>query len=180
LRGLLDRIVLVAAILAAGCVPSFIAQYRQRVGGMLDQVQRDLAPFQEIARRNFGGDIQALISHHRQSADPTFEQEGQAIQAMVDALAQLREAASALDANLFSQAGWLAMHGDPGVAKATWAAFVPTMSWSLDSLLFAFAAGVSFWLAFLAVWFLFARLAGAILVPTRPIPRPLPKKGHKA
>ena len=41
LRGILDRIVLVGAILAAGCVPSFIAQYRQRLGGMLDQANKD-------------------------------------------------------------------------------------------------------------------------------------------
>jgi hypothetical protein len=168
LRGLLDRIILVGAILAAGCVPSFIAQYRQRLGGMLDQAVRDLAPFQEIARRNFGGDIRALIRHHRQSADPTFQQEGQAIQAMADSIADLRDALGALDTNLFSQAGWVAMHGDRGVAKATWDAFVPAMSWSGDALLFAFATGVAIWLTFLAVWFLLARLFAH------------PKKGHRA
>jgi hypothetical protein len=180
LRGVLDRIVLVAAILAAGCVPSFIAQYRQRVGGMLDQAVRDLSPFQEIARRNHGGDINALIRHHLMSTDPTFQQEGHAIQAMVDSIARLREAVTALDAGLFNQAGWLSTHGDVGVARATWDSFVPAMSWTGESLLFAFAAGVAIWLVFLAVWFLFAKLAAAAVVPRRPIPHPLPKKGHKA
>ena len=62
LRGLLDRILLIGAIFAAACVPSFIAQYRQRLGGRLDQVLHDLAPFQEIANRNHGGDLRKLDS----------------------------------------------------------------------------------------------------------------------
>lgn len=180
LRGILDRIVLVGAILAAGCVPSFIAQYRQRVGGMLDQAIRDLAPFQEIARRNHGGDIRKLVQHHLGSTDPTFQQEGRAIQAMVDAVANLREAAIALNADLFGQARWLAVHGDTQVAKATWDTFAPAMSLSGEALLFTFASGVAIWLVFLAVWFATARLADAIVIPRRPIPRSVPKKGHKA
>ena len=79
LRGILDRIVLVVAILAAGCVPSFIAQYRQRLGGMLDQASKDLALFQDIANRFHGGDIQRLIKHHLASTDPTFRSEGVAM-----------------------------------------------------------------------------------------------------
>ena len=43
-RGLLDRIVLVAAFIAGGLVPGFITQYRQRVGGRLDQALLDLIP----------------------------------------------------------------------------------------------------------------------------------------
>jgi hypothetical protein len=56
-RDILDRIVLLAAVVAAGCIPSFIVQYRQRAGGRLDQVLADLAPFQEIADRNHGGSL---------------------------------------------------------------------------------------------------------------------------
>ena len=35
IRGILDRIILVAGVVAAGCIPSFIAQYRQRTGRYL-------------------------------------------------------------------------------------------------------------------------------------------------
>ena len=41
LRGLLDRLVLLAGTVAGGCVPGFIQQYRQRVGGRLDQVREE-------------------------------------------------------------------------------------------------------------------------------------------
>ena len=47
LRGLFDRIVLVAAIAAAACVPGYIAQYRQYLAGRLEQVTQDLALFSQ-------------------------------------------------------------------------------------------------------------------------------------
>ena len=157
LRGILDRIVLVAAILAAGCVPSFVAQYRQRLGGMLDQAQKDLALFQEIANRFHGGDLQRLIRHHLASTDPTFRAEGTAIQTMVDTVARLRQAVASLESDLYSQVFYLAREGDPSVARATWDAFVPAMSLTGEALLFAFTAGVIIWLAFLVLWIGIAR-----------------------
>jgi len=186
LRGILDRIILVGAILTAGCVPSFIAQYRQRVGGMLDQAVRDLAPFQEIARRNFGGDIRKLVQHHLGSTDPTFQQEGRAIQAIVDAVANLKEAITALNADLFGQAHWMVMHGDPQVARATWDAFVPAMSLTGEALLFSFGTGISVWLVFLIVWFAVARFGDVLLARGRPGKWTVPKvkrdkeRGHHA
>jgi hypothetical protein len=158
LRGALDRIVLVLAILSAACVPSFIAQYRQRLGGRLDQVLLDLAPFQEIANRNHGGDIRQLIAHHVASTDKTFHDEGAAIQAMVDAAAQLRAAVEALNADLLHQIGYLASHGDPAIGRATWDAFVPGFSFTPEYALFALAAGAVLWILFLAGWFGTARL----------------------
>ena len=112
IRGVLDRLVLVAAMLAGGCVPSFMAQYRQRLGGRLDQVLRDLVPFEQIAQRDFGGSLDALIQHHRDSLDHAFQLEGTAIQQMVETAARLREAVAALDTNVYGQFAWLARHAD--------------------------------------------------------------------
>lgn len=166
LRGILDRLVLVFAILGAACVPSFIAQYRQRLGGRLDQAAQDLQLFQEIANRNHGGDIGKLIRHHLASTDTTFRDEGVAIQAMVDMVARLRESLQALDAGLWGQLSHLVTRGDPDLARATWDAFVPAMSLTGESLLFAFGVGVSAWLAFLAVW------ASIAWIADRPAGRP--------
>jgi hypothetical protein len=153
IRGALDRMVLVAAMLAGGCVPSFMAQYRQRVGGRLDQVLRDLVPFEQIAQRDFGGSLQALVQHHRDSLDQAFQQEAGAIQQMLDAAARLREAVAALDTNLFGQAAWLLRHADPDLAHATWSAWQPSFDVSLDGLTFAVAAGLALWALFLLVWY---------------------------
>ena len=156
--GLVDRIVLVAAVFAAACVPSFIAQYRQRLGGRLDQVTRDLAPFQEIANRNHGGDIGALIRHHLASADRTFRDEGGAIQAMVDSMARLKASVEALNADLLHQVGYLATNLEPDLARATWDTFVPGFSFTPEYAIFAVGAGLLIWLAFAGLWYGLARL----------------------
>ena len=157
-RGILDRIVLVAGIVAAGCIPSFIAQYRQRVGGRLDQVIQDLAPFQEIANQFHHGSLQELILHHLASPDSTFHNEGAAIQAMVNSAEQLRRALEALNTDLFHQLVYLITKIDPLIARATWEAFLPSFNLTTESVIFAFIVGVIIWLAFFAVWYIFARL----------------------
>ena len=165
IRGAIDRVILVAAILAGGCVPSFIAQYRQRVGGRLDQVVLDLAPFQAIARRDFGGSLDALIAHHRASVDAAFPREGDAIQQMVDAAARLREAARALDADLYGQFAWLLRHVDWDLAGATWSAWRPAFDFSIEGLTFAICVGLALWAAFLLLWQAAAASFGPARIP---------------
>ncbi|HEY4038640.1 MAG TPA: DUF2937 family protein [Burkholderiaceae bacterium] len=152
IRGALDRLVLVAAILAGGCVPSFMAQYRQRLGGRLDQVIRDLVPFEQIAQRDFGGSLDALIQHHRDSVDHAFQLEGSAIQQMVETASRLREAVAALDTNVYGQFAWLVRHADLDLVQATWSAWRPSFDLSLDGLSFSIVAGLTLWVLFLMMW----------------------------
>ena len=112
IRGLLDRIVLLLGVVVAGCVPSFIAQYRQRAGGRLEQVLADLAPFQQIADHEHGGSLAELVHHHLQSSDPTFHGEGAAVQSMLDSADHLRALLQGLNTDLFHQGVYLLFHGD--------------------------------------------------------------------
>ena len=153
LGGLLDRVLLLAGVIAGGCIPGFIVQYQQRLGGRLDQVVRDLAPFQEIANRMHGGSLDALIKYHLASTDSTFHAEGAAIQAMVDSAAKLRAAAQALNTDLWHQIAYLMRDGDPELVRATWSAFTPVFSLTPDSIMLALAVGVSLWLLFVLVWY---------------------------
>lgn len=155
---ILDRIILVMGVIAAGCVPSFIAQYRQRVGGRLDQVLQDIAPFQEIANQFHHGSLTELIQHHLASEDATFHKEGAALQAMLDAAEQLRHALQALDTGLFHQLTYLLTSADPLIARATWEIFSPSFNLTAESVVFASAIGILIWFAFLSIWYLFDRL----------------------
>jgi hypothetical protein len=150
--GLADRIVLLCAVVAAACLPSYLAQYRQRAGGSLDQVLADLAPFQQIADREQGGSLEALIRYHLQSTDPTFHAEGTALQGMLDAAARLRALLHGLDADLYHQCAYLLLHGDRSIARSTWAAYQPGFALTPDSALFALIIGVLLWLLFLGLW----------------------------
>jgi hypothetical protein len=163
IRGFLDRIVLVAGVVAAGCVPSFIAQYRQRVGGRLDQVLQDIAPFQIIANQSHHGSLQELIQYHLVSVDSTFHDEGTAIQAMVDSAEQLRQALQALNTDLFHQLVYLLTRADPIITRATWEIFSPSFNLTPESVVFALVVGFVIWLVFLAVWMLIDRFARILL-----------------
>jgi hypothetical protein len=163
IRGILDRIILVMGVVAAGCIPSFIAQYRQRVGGRLDQVLQDIAPFQAIANQFHHGSLQELINYHLASTDQTFHDEGAALQVMVASAEQLRQALLALDTDLFHQLVYMLTRADPLIARATWDIFSPAFNLTPESVVFAIIVGVAIWLLFLAAWILIGRLARILL-----------------
>ena len=163
IRGILDRIFLVTGVVAAGCIPSFIAQYRQRVGGRLDQVMQDIAPFQAIADQFHHGSLKELIQHHLASVDKTFHDEGAALQGMVDSAEHLRQALQALNTDLLHQLIYLLGNTYPLIAHATWDIFSPSFNLTAESVVFAAVVGVAIWLAFLAVWNLLAFLARVLL-----------------
>jgi hypothetical protein len=167
-RGLLDRVVLVAGTVAGGCVPGFIVQYRQRVGGRLDQVVLDLAPFREIAQRLYGGSMDALIRHHLASADQTFHAEGAAIQGMVNAELRLRGMMTALQGDVWHQLQYLLVHPDRDLLQSTWSVYVPAFTLDAQGMLMALAIGVSLWLVFLLLW---KGLGALIWAASRPGPR---------
>jgi hypothetical protein len=160
-RGILDRLLLIGAVVAGGLVPGFISQYRQRLGGRLDQARLDLAPWQKLADQYQHGDLNALIGYHLKSQDPTFQAEGAVIQSLVHSVEALQAAVTALHTGLFQQVAYLATHGDPALARATWADWVPTFSLSGEGIAFALLFGLLVWLVFQGLWWLLARLAGS-------------------
>jgi hypothetical protein len=166
-RGLLDRVLLVCAVVAGSLVPGFIAQYRQRLGGRLDQARLDLAPWQHLAEQSYQGDIGQLIRYHLESSDPTFYAEGAVIRALVTTVQQLQGAVDALHGSLFRQAAYLALHGDPGLARATLHDWVPTLTLSSEGIVFALAFALAVWLLFHALWSLVA-----LLLPRGRVARP--------
>jgi hypothetical protein len=156
LRGLLDRLLLVGAIVAGGLIPGFISQYRQRLGGRLDQARIDLEPWQKIADQFHQGELDRLIQYHLASSDPTFHAEGAAIAALRDSVLQLQAMVEAMQGNLFQQASYLALHADAAIARATLSDWVPTFALSGDGLLFALSFAGVLWLSFVLVWHLVA------------------------
>lgn len=155
-RGLFDRLLLICAAVAGGLVPGFISQYRQRLGGMLDQARLDLAPWQKIADQYFHGDLAQLIQYHLASKDPAFHAEGAAISSLVTSMQHLQSEVAALHGSLFQQAAYLALHIDPAIARATLSAWVPTFGLSTDGILFALIFALCVWLVFQILWSLTA------------------------
>ena len=169
LRGLLDRMLLACAVVTGGLVPGFIVQYRQRLGGRLDQALLDLAPWQKLADQYYHGDLGQLIQYHLDSNDPKFHAEGAVIGSLVATVHQLQSAVDALHGNLFQQLAYLAAHADTGLARATLGDWVPTFSLSGEGILFALLFALGIWLVFHALWWLLAR-GGRRLHARLPLP----------
>ena len=165
-RGLLDRLLLICAVVGGGLVPGFIVQYRQRLGGRLDQARLDLATWQHLADQYYQGDIERLIRYHLESTDPTFHAEGAIIRSLLTTVQQLQSAVEALQGSLFHQAAYLTLHADPGLVRATLHDWVPTFALSADGIVFALVVAAVEWLAFQAVW-----QTGAWLGSRRPATR---------
>jgi hypothetical protein len=151
-RGLVDRLLLVCAVVAGGLVPGFITQYRQRLGGRLDQARLDLSAWQKIANQYFHGDLNGLIQYHLASKDPTFHSEGAVIRSLAQTVHRLQGEAAALHGTVFQQAAYLALHADPGIARATLSDWVPTFGLSADGVLFALVFAAVIWLVFQGTW----------------------------
>jgi len=163
MRGILDRVILVTGVIAAGCVPSFILQYRQRTSGMLDQVLKDLAPFQAIADKLNNGSLKELVRQHGESSDPTLYNQGAAIQTMVESVEKFQRNLSALDTDLFHQLSFLIVKIDPHIARATWETYSPAFALSVESVIFGSIIGMLIWLSFLACWIITARFFNIIM-----------------
>ena len=150
--GLTDRAILLGSVLAAGTLPSFITQYRQRLGGMADQVSTDLAPFEAIAANHHGGSLERLVAHHRASTDATFAAEGEAIQQMIDQRVLLEDMLTRFEGGLFEQAFALAQLADRTTLQATWDTFAPAFEMSPGGIVFALIIGALVWGALQIVW----------------------------
>jgi hypothetical protein len=155
-RGVLDRLFFACAVVAGGLVPGFIAQYRQRLGGRLDQARLDLEPWQRLADWFHQGDLEKLIQYHLDSSDPKFHAEGAVIRGLAGTVHQLQAAADALHGNLFQQVAYLTLHADAGLVRATFSDWVPTFAVSTEGLLFALLFAVAIWLLFHVSWWLIA------------------------
>jgi hypothetical protein len=156
LRGLLDRLFLAGAVVAGGLAPGFIAQYRQRLGGRLDQARLDLESWQRIADQFYHGDLDQLIQYHLHSNDATFHAEGSLIQSLIVTVQRLQGAVDALHSSLFHQVGYLMLHADTGLMRATATDWVPTFALSIEGVLFALLFAVAVWLLFHLLWWLLA------------------------
>ena len=159
IRGILDRLLLIGGVIGGGLVPGFIAQYRQRLGGRLDQALLDLAPWQKIADERYHGDIDQLIAHHLTSSDPTFHADGLALETLTSAVQALQAAVAAMQGPLHRQLQFLLFHWDADLARATFADWVPTFAVSMQGLGFAALFALTLWLIFQGLWFVAANLA---------------------
>lgn len=145
--GLLYRylIVVVACIsLLAGLqVPNFIDQYQKRVDAHLREVSINLQPYQQIADKYFGGNLDKLIELHRNSGEKPFQEEGVAIAKMVQRKQRFEADLAALNASLPLKALNVLLHGDREMIDEALGQYSYAVPLNQDALAFGAGAAIA-------------------------------------
>jgi len=145
--GLIDRLLCVLGAILFSQGPEFMQQYLQRLGGHLQEAQRQLALFREAATRS-GRTLEEFIVQTRTNADAGVVQLSSVMSDAIDRTASLQAAHDALiHSSLWARPFVFIRHLDPAIAHATWAAYLPAVPTTLEGLLYAFS-GMLFFLLF--------------------------------
>lgn len=113
--------------LATTQLPEFVAQYRQRLGGAVDELTSIVEGFD---RRNAQAGLTetAGVARLRASPDPLIRQEGEEKADTIARLANLRDAQNEFrDAAPVARLMTFFRHYDPRVAAGTWHDFEPAV-----------------------------------------------------
>jgi hypothetical protein len=134
--------------------PNFVEQYEARVDAHWLEVNENLKGFQAIADRFHGGDLMALIRHHKASPDSTFHGEAGPLERMVARRERFGKEREALKRGFPGKALHILVFGDRETTRETYAAYSPRLR--LDRL--AIGTGLT---AALAACLVFELLLGA-------------------
>ncbi|MFH2133680.1 MAG: DUF2937 family protein [Pseudomonadota bacterium] len=140
-------VVACVALLLGLQVPNFVDQYQKRVDAHLREVTVNLQPFQAIADKYFAGDLNKLIALHRNSSEKPFQEEGSALELMVQRKLRFEADMAALNTSLPMKAFRVMFDGDQEIIDETLGQFSYNVPMNQDALLF----GAGFALSLLLV-----------------------------
>ncbi|WP_243374541.1 DUF2937 family protein [Microvirga solisilvae] len=139
--------------ITASQAPEYSQQYRQRLGGAIDELQRVIAQFDADAQAN-GETQQGAIARLRSNPDDLVSRQGVAMQGNVERLGRLQTHRDAMmQAGPFARVALMLRDGDKDVMEAAFRDFEPAVPVTEEGLL-------STAIGFVAVWGGFLLFAG--------------------
>jgi hypothetical protein len=152
-------------------IPNFVDQYQKRVDAHLREVTVNLQPFQEIAIKYFGGDMNKLIELHRASSEIPFLEEGAAIEKMVARKLRFEADLAALNASLPLKALHVLLHGDKEILDEASGQYSYAVPMNQDALVFGACVAIVI-LLLAELLFALARFTGRKIFSSAPTTTP--------
>ncbi len=147
-----------AAAVAASQVPEFAQQYRQRLGGAIDELRIVVGRFDADAQR-VALDRSAALDQMQQADLPLVRAQASSMEENIRRLQKLTDQQEAFrGAGAFGRLMALASYFDPMLLQATYASFEPAVPVTVEGFVLA-------GLAFVLVW---AALRGLVFLMRRP------------
>ena len=140
---LLDRVLCVLGAVASAQLPEFIQQYRQRLGGHLDEARHQLAEYTTIATRSKLS-LSQFIERTSTNSDTIVSQLGTVMRNAVLRVDELTSAEASLShASLWAKPFVFFSHLDPSIARATWDVYLPAVPTTGEGLVYAVAGMIT-------------------------------------
>jgi hypothetical protein len=140
---LLDRVLCGLGAVAFAQLPEFIQQYRQRLGGHLDEARHQLAEYTAIATRAKLS-LPQFIERTSTNSDTLVSQLGTVMRNVVLRVDELTTAEAALShASLWQKPFVFIAHVDAGIARATWDVYLPAVPTTGEGLCYAVAGMIT-------------------------------------
>lgn len=147
---LIGRFIAIATLVTGAAVtsqlPEFAQQYRQRLGGAVDELRTVVARFDSDAASE-GLDRAQALDRHRTNADDLFRKRGEAMQDTIARFDRLqRQQSDMAEDNTLVRVTSLAMRADRDLAHATLEAYEPAMPLTPEGGVFATLGAFLAWL----------------------------------
>ena len=141
---LLDRLLCVLGAVAFAQLPEFIQQYRQRLGGHLEEARLHLAEFEKLAA-HAKLTVPQLIERTSSNTDTTVAGLGTVMRTALARVDELATADAALrTATLWQKPFVFFAHLDSSIARATWEIYQPAVPTTTEGLVYAAAGMIAF------------------------------------
>jgi len=128
----------VVGAVAGSQVPGFMQHYMQRLGGHLDEAERNLQGWRDIAGTVGSSGVADLANSYVLTADPKVIAAGQKCMADITRVHELQGALTALqDASVWSRPFVFIRNLDPEIAKATLGSFTMNVPLDIEGLFYA-------------------------------------------
>ena len=138
-EGLLDRLLGVVGAVLFSQVPEFIQQYLQRLGGHLDEAQRQLARLRGAAEAS-GLTMEQLAARTAADPDAAIGKLGAVLREAITRVHRLDEAEAAIrQASLWTKPFVFARYADGEIVHATARVFRPAVPTTVEGAVYALA-----------------------------------------
>lgn len=112
--------IIIACTLLGIQVPGFVDDYGKHLNARLIESNKAVAEFQDDADKFFGGDLNKLVSHYKQSNDDVFTEGGNSIDTIVSRNTLLKNTWSKFKASMFGAYSQTIANPIPEVRKEVW------------------------------------------------------------
>jgi len=151
-------LIFTAALMFGVQLPNFVDQYVKRMEAHLNEARIQYDEYLKIAQRIPEGTIEALISKHEQSLDPTFRAEAEPLKKNMQRKKFYESEINALQGSFWSQAAHIITSTDSEILKDTYNSYTANLPLNTDAAICGLIFGLLASLILETFWSMFMRL----------------------